>query len=80
MGIHAMNNYREEYYMILNSAGRKLSGHYSNAPRGQRLVYRERDWYSFGNKGEAERFIRHIQKGGIGMNLRAVKAYGRWRK
>lgn len=61
-------------YTIVNSTGKKLSGFYPNCGDCSRfLVYRENDWYFFSSKKEAEEFLRHIRRHGVGRNLRILK-------
>ena len=62
-------------YVLVNSAGKKLSGFYDNCGVKSRfLVYRDNDWYAYGTKAEAEKHLRYILKHGVGKNLRIVKA------
>ena len=56
-------------YVIVNSAGKKLSGHYPNAYSGK-LAFRQNDWMTFSTLGEAESKLRYIQKHGYGKNLK----------
>ena len=58
-------------YVIVNSAGRKLSGHYPGAYVSN-LVFRKNDWYSFSTRKEAEEFLQSILRHGYGKNLRIV--------
>ena len=60
-------------YVIVNSAGSKLSGHYPNAGPTGRLAYRRNDWYSFGTIRKAQEFLRSIQKRGYGQQLQIRK-------
>lgn len=58
-------------YVIVNSAGRKLSGFYPNCGFPSRfLVYRENDWFYHGTEKGAERQLAYIRRHGVGRNLR----------
>tara|TARA_Y100000310_G_C20258729_1_gene612620 strand:- start:55 stop:255 length:201 start_codon:yes stop_codon:yes gene_type:complete len=59
-------------YVIVNSAGSRLSGHYPNAFSGK-LAFRRGDYIIFGTKKEAESFLRSITRRGYGKNLKIRK-------
>ena len=62
---------KNKHYVILNSAGERLSGFYPNCGNPSKyLVYRPNNWVSFPTKAEAESHIRYIQRHGVGKNLR----------
>ena len=57
-----------DHYVIINSAGNKLSSFYSNSCT-QKLFFRQNDWYTFSTIKEAEEMISYIREHGIGKNL-----------
>lgn len=59
-------------YIIANSAGSKLSGHYPNASVGK-LAFRRSDWITFPTLKEAKDFLKSITKRGYGKALRIRK-------
>ena len=64
-------------YVIVNSAGRKLSGFYPNAGNRSRfIVFREHDWFYYRTKKDAERHLAYIRRHGVGRNLRIVESAG----
>jgi hypothetical protein len=68
----------KSYYVLINSAGKRLSGFYPNAGERRRfLIYREDGWYSFSTKEEVTNYLAWIRHHGVGRNLRIAKTIKR---
>jgi len=62
---------KNKHYVILNSAGERLSGFYPNCGNPSRyLVYRKNDWFTYPTKMDAEEHRQYILGFGVGKNLR----------
>lgn len=64
-------------YVLVNSAGKKLSGFYPNCGFPSRfLVYRENDWFFYGTMADAQFHLAYIRRHGVGRNLKIQKSAG----